>query len=46
MGDLMSRGVSPASDDFLQPMRALDEKWGMVAYYEQRQAIVEKYGLQ
>ncbi len=45
MGGLMSRGVSPASDEFLQPMRALDEKWGMVAYYEQRQSIVEKYGL-
>ncbi len=45
VGGLMSRGVSPASDDFLQPMRALDEKWGMIAYYEQRQPLVEKYGL-
>lgn len=45
MGELMSKGVSPASDDFLRPLRALDEKWGMVAYYEQRPAFLEKYGL-
>jgi hypothetical protein len=46
IGRLMSKGVSPASAEFLHEMQALDAKWGMTAYYDQRQPIVEKYGLQ
>ena len=42
---MMSRGVSPASEEFIQASQALDAKWGMIAYYDQRQPIVEKYGL-
>jgi len=45
VGAMMSKGVSPASAEFLQAMQALDVKWGMTAYYDQRQPIVEKYGL-
>ena len=45
IGGLMSKGVSPASPEFLQEMRALDAKWGMTAYYDQRQPLVEQYGL-
>jgi len=45
IGGLMSKGVSPASAEFLQAMQALDVKWGMTAYYDQRQPLVEKYGL-
>lgn len=45
IGGLMSKGVSPASAEFLGAMQTLDTKWGMTAYYDQRQPIVEKYGL-
>jgi uncharacterized cupin superfamily protein len=45
IGRLMSKGVSPASEEFVQAMQALDVKWGMTAHYDQRQPIVEKYGL-
>jgi len=45
IGGLMSKGVSPTSAEFLHAMQALDVKWGMTAYYDQRQPIVEKYGL-
>jgi mannose-6-phosphate isomerase-like protein (cupin superfamily) len=45
VGGMMSRGVSPASEEFIQALQALDTKWGMIAYYDQRQSIVEKYGL-
>ena len=45
IGGLMSRGVSPASTEFLESMQALDVKWGMTAFYDQRQRIVEQYGL-
>jgi len=45
IGGLMSNGVSPASAEFLGAMQALDAKWGMITYYDQRQPIVEKYGL-
>ena len=45
IGGLMSRGVSPVSTEFLEAMQALDVKWGMTAFYAQRQPIVEQYGL-
>ena len=45
IGGLMSKGVSPASAEFLESMQALDVKWGMTAFYDQRQPIVEQYGL-
>jgi len=45
IGGLMSKGVSPTSAEFLGAMQTLDAKWGMTAYYDQRQPIVEKYGL-
>ena len=45
IGGMMSRGVSPASAEFLEAMQALDVKWGMTAFYDQRQPIVEQYGL-
>ncbi len=45
VGGLMSKGVSPASEEFVRALQALDGKWGMTAYYDQRQPIVEKYGL-
>lgn len=37
--------VSPVSAEFLESMQALDVKWGMTAFYDQRQPIVEQYGL-
>ena len=46
VGDMMRKRVSPASEEFIEAMKALDTKWGMTAYYDQRQPIVEKYGLQ
>ena len=36
---------APVSAEFLEAMQALDAKWGMTAFYEQRQPIVEQYGL-
>lgn len=45
VGTLMRKGVSPASGEFVSEMQALDTKWGMTAYYDQRQPIVEQYGL-
>jgi mannose-6-phosphate isomerase-like protein (cupin superfamily) len=45
IGGLMSKGVAPASAEFIQQMQALDVKWGMTAYYDQRQPLVEQYGL-
>jgi mannose-6-phosphate isomerase-like protein (cupin superfamily) len=46
LGEMMSKRVAPTSVEFLQRMRTLDVKWGMTAYYDQRQPLVEKYGLQ
>ncbi len=45
LGAMMSKGVAPTSAEFLDAMQALDKKWGMVAYYDQRQPLLEKYGL-
>ena len=45
IGGMMSKGVSPASAEFLGAMQALDAKWGMTAYYDQRQPLVEQYEL-
>lgn len=43
--DMQKANLSPADPGIASRMLALDKKYGITTYHEQRQAIVERYGL-
>lgn len=45
MGQLAVERITLGSKDGQKRLDALHEEWGIIMYYDQRQALVEKYGL-
>ncbi|RDB05969.1 cupin domain-containing protein [Runella aurantiaca] len=45
MPNAMKKGLAPNSKEVLAQLEELDTRYGIVEFHEQRQAIVEKYGL-
>lgn len=43
--DLVKSNLTPSSPSIANRMVALDEKFGVVWFHEQRQSIIDKYGL-
>ncbi|HEY5822738.1 MAG TPA: cupin domain-containing protein [Cyclobacteriaceae bacterium] len=43
--DMMKRNLTPADPEIAKQIGVLDKKFGIVMFPEQRQAIVDKYGL-
>jgi oxalate decarboxylase/phosphoglucose isomerase-like protein (cupin superfamily) len=43
--DMVREGLSPAPPAIAGRLAALDERFGVVWFHEQRQALVERYGL-
>jgi hypothetical protein len=43
--DMLQRQLSPADPEIANRMAALDQKFGVVWFHEQRQAIIDQYGL-
>lgn len=43
--DMISKGLTPASPEIAERIAAIDKKFGITWYHDQRKAIVDKYGL-